>query len=146
MIQGYFLPELRKKGILTQHIWFQQDLATPHTSARTTDLMQEHFGERLISKGVWPARSPDIAPPDFYLFGYLKHKVYGEQPQTLDELEDCIRRHVHQIPRATLRAVFQNMHRRVIACKKARGGHFQHLPLPSVGLFLQTDLHSEIQQ
>ena len=33
----------------------------------------------------WPARSPD--PCDFFLWGYLKSKVYCPKPGTLDDLE-----------------------------------------------------------
>jgi hypothetical protein len=32
--------------------WFQQDCATPHTAASTTEILHEFFGENVISKGV----------------------------------------------------------------------------------------------
>ena len=34
------------------------------------NLLKEFFGDRVISKDVWPPRSPDLNPPDF---------TYGEQ-------------------------------------------------------------------
>ena len=42
----------------------------------------------------WPARSPDLNPLDFFLWGYLKSKVYSPLPNNLDELETNIRREV----------------------------------------------------
>ncbi|XP_075210393.1 protein FAM200A-like [Lycorma delicatula] len=43
---------------------------------------------------VWSPRSPDLSPPDFYLWGFLKDNVYSNNPHILDELirniEDCI--------------------------------------------------------
>lgn len=127
MLDQYFLPQLHQRHIQVQDTWFQQDLATPHTSGRASDFLQSKFGERLISRGLWPARSPDLAPPDFYLFGHLKHKVYKEQPSTLDELEIRIRHHLALISPHTCYAVFANLLRRVKACKRAKGAHFQHL-------------------
>ena len=42
-----------------RNCWFQQDSATAHTAASTMEILHEFFGENVISKGVWPPRSPD---------------------------------------------------------------------------------------
>ena len=47
--------------------WFQQDSATAHTAASTMVILHEFFGENVISKGLWPPRSPDLTSPDFCL-------------------------------------------------------------------------------
>ena len=39
----------------------------------------------------WPARSPDLTPMDFWLWGYLKEKVYAHNPKTVDQLQVVIR-------------------------------------------------------
>ncbi|KAF2367907.1 hypothetical protein FHG87_001352, partial [Trinorchestia longiramus] len=39
----------------------------------------------------WPPRSPDLTPCDFFLWGYLKNKVYFSPPQDLEELQNRIR-------------------------------------------------------
>ncbi|CAH2002116.1 unnamed protein product [Acanthoscelides obtectus] len=39
----------------------------------------------------WPPRSPDLTPPHFFLWGYLKSKVYSSKPQTTEELKAKIR-------------------------------------------------------
>jgi hypothetical protein len=31
-------------------------------------LLRDMFGDRPISKVIWPSRSPDLTPPDFYLW------------------------------------------------------------------------------
>ena len=38
----------------------------------------------------WPARSPELTPPDFYLWGLLKNKVFAHKPRTIDELRQSI--------------------------------------------------------
>ncbi|KAJ4437989.1 hypothetical protein ANN_13928 [Periplaneta americana] len=49
------------------------------------------FGDRIISRELWPPRSPDLSPSDFYLWGTLKNKVYASNPHTLQELKDITR-------------------------------------------------------
>ncbi|GFX23975.1 uncharacterized protein TNCV_2730801 [Trichonephila clavipes] len=53
------------------------------------------FGDRLISRFGsvnWPPRSCDLTPLDYFLWCYVKSLVYTDKPQTLDHLEDNIRR------------------------------------------------------
>ena len=69
-----------------QNLWFQQDGATPHTARETMAILRAAFPGRLISRFgdvPWPPRSPDLTPPDFFLWGYLKGKVYINMPNTL---------------------------------------------------------------
>jgi hypothetical protein len=51
---------------------FQQDTATARTAASTMEILYEFFGENVISKEVFPPRSPDFTSPDFFLWSYLK--------------------------------------------------------------------------
>jgi len=55
---------------------FQQDGATSHTLHDSMAGIQSFFGERIILKGLWPPRSPDLTPLDYFLWGYLKGRVY----------------------------------------------------------------------
>ncbi|GFV64763.1 DUF4817 domain-containing protein [Trichonephila clavipes] len=78
-----------------QELWFQQDGATCHTARATIDLLKNTFGDRLISRFGpvnWPPRSCDLTPLDYFQWGYVKSLVYADKPQTLDHLEDNIRR------------------------------------------------------
>ena len=79
---------------------------------------------------MWPARCPDIAPPDLYLFDYLKGKVYKDALQDLEDLEHRILYHLSRIQQATMTTVFQNLIKNVqLPVSAVRGSHFQHLPL-----------------
>ncbi|GFV46280.1 transposable element Tc3 transposase [Trichonephila clavipes] len=81
-------------------LWFQQDGATCHTARATIDLLKDTFGDRLISRFGpvnWPPRSCDLTPLDYFLWGYVKSLVYVDKPQTLDHLEDNIRRVIADI-------------------------------------------------
>ncbi|GFV71521.1 putative transposable element [Trichonephila clavipes] len=92
-------------------LWFQQDGATYHTACATIDLLKELFGDRLISRFGpvnWPPRSCDLTPLDYFLWGYVKSLVYADKPQTLDHLEDNIRRVIADIRPQMLEKVIEN--------------------------------------
>ena len=78
-------------------------------------LLKEFFGYRIISKDVWPPRSPDLNPQDFYLLGAAKSTVYRDRPRTLDDLQAAIKAFIQSISSKQLQA-----------CIDATGGHFQH--------------------
>ncbi|GFT65093.1 hypothetical protein TNCV_2928531 [Trichonephila clavipes] len=91
-------------------LWFQQDGATCHTARATIDLLKDTFGDRLISRFgpvSWPPRSCDLTPLDYFLWGYVKSLVYADKPQTLDHLEDNIRRVIADIRPQMLEEVIE---------------------------------------
>ncbi|GFW14176.1 transposable element Tc3 transposase [Trichonephila clavipes] len=92
-------------------LWFQQDGATCHTARATIDLLKDTFGDRLISRFGpvnWLPRSCDLTPLDYFLWGYVKSLVYADKPQTLDHLEDNIRRVIADIRPQMLEKVIEN--------------------------------------
>jgi hypothetical protein len=106
--------------------WFQQYGATEHKSNKSMKLLNETFGERVISRILWPPRSLDLIPPDFYLWGAAKSAVYRDRPHTLNELITAVTAFIRNISQADLQKVFANKIKQVQACVDARGHHFQH--------------------
>ncbi|GFW46108.1 uncharacterized protein TNCV_3277251 [Trichonephila clavipes] len=109
MITNFFIPELNNHDV--QELWFQQDGATCPTARATIDLLKDTFGDRLISRFGpvnWPPRSCDLTPLDYFLWGYVKSLVYADKPQTLDHLEDNIRRVIADIRPQMLEKVIEN--------------------------------------
>ncbi|GFT05315.1 hypothetical protein TNCV_123441 [Trichonephila clavipes] len=71
-----------------------------HSSCHNRDLLKDTFGDRLISRFGpvnGPPRSCDLTPLDYFMWGYVKSLVYADKPQTLDHLEDNIRRVIADI-------------------------------------------------
>ena len=69
--------------------------ATPHTAQASMALVRRLFPGHVISRFgdlPWPPRSPDQSICDYFLWGYLKSRVYVNRPQTLDELKHAITR------------------------------------------------------
>jgi hypothetical protein len=63
-----------------------------------------------------PLYSPDLAPSDFFLFGFVKGKLMKYRAETPSELLVRIRVILKEIPRETLNAVFLE---RMEHCKSA---------------------------
>uniref|UniRef100_A0A0K0EGT5 Transposable element Tc3 transposase n=1 Tax=Strongyloides stercoralis TaxID=6248 RepID=A0A0K0EGT5_STRER len=106
MIEEFLVPELESD----EGMWFQQDGAPSHTARETLDLLNRLFENRVISKKAninSPARSPNLNPLDFFLWGYLKDRVYSNSPKTLDELKENIERDIDNISED----MFQNVMR-----------------------------------
>lgn len=126
LITEFFLPELRKKRVPIQRVWFQQDGATAHTARSSMEAIQSAFPGRVISRFGdinWPPRSPDLSMCDYFLWGYLKSRVYVHKPRTLEELMEAIRLEVLQIDRAMLERVEVNLRERLEKCIAENGRH-----------------------
>lgn len=54
--------------------WFQEDGAPCHTTNQTMQFLQQKFSGRVVAKNAnidRPARSPDLNPLDFLLWGCI---------------------------------------------------------------------------
>ncbi|GFU86296.1 transposable element Tc3 transposase [Trichonephila clavipes] len=124
MITNFFCPELNNHDV--QELWFQQDGTTCHTARATIDLLKDTFGDQLISRFGpvnWPPRSCDLTPLDYFLWDYVKSLVYADKPQTLDHLEDNIRRVIAGIRPQMLEKVIENWTSRLDYIRASRGSH-----------------------
>jgi hypothetical protein len=72
VILEQFFPELTEEKRL--YGWFQQDSATAHTARISTRMqaLSNVFGDRIISSGIWPARSPNLNPCDIFFWGLFE--------------------------------------------------------------------------
>ena len=120
------IPTLNEEEIMRG--WFQQDGATAHTSTSSMNHVRMFFGERIISKGLWPPRSPDLSPPDFFLWGHLKERVYRNSPQNIEQLQANITAEMHLFTPAMLQAVSASVLARAHSCLLVNGAHFQNMP------------------
>lgn len=81
--------------------YFQQDGASAHTANTVQNWLKSKFSDRFIDKKQWPPRSPDLNPCDYFLWGYLKQRVYYPKPTTIEELKQNIIREIKSIPKNT---------------------------------------------
>ncbi|GFX88910.1 transposable element Tc3 transposase [Trichonephila clavipes] len=127
MIYNFFIPELNNHHV--QELWFQQDGTTCHTARATIDLLKDTLGDRLTSRFGpvnWTPRYCDLTPLDYFLWNYVKSMVYADiKPQTLDYLEDNVRRVIADIRLQMLEKVIENWTSRLDYIRASRGSHCQ---------------------
>lgn len=126
------LPRRTMKSVI-----FQQDGAGPHYAIKVRKWLDEVFPGRWIGKHgdnnnaryFWPARSPDISTCDFFLWGFLKSKVYDPslpRMKTKDELITRIRWAFDQVTTTMLEGVVDTWPIRLQCCLAHDGDHFEH--------------------
>lgn len=116
--------------IPAEDIWFQQDGAPAHYYRIVRQYLDQVFPGRWIGRRgaiEWPPRSPDLTPLDFFLWGYLKNKVYRSRPTNLNDLELRIRNLLLQVPNEFLQNSLREFEDRLGYCQIAEGRNFEHL-------------------
>ena len=76
----------------------------------------------------WPSYSPDLNPADFFLWGFLKERVYLDPvPKTIEQLKNNIRREAKKLKIDMVKRAIDKMIPRVqnLPCRK--GAWFEKL-------------------
>jgi hypothetical protein len=123
MLKDFFVPMLKNHHKFKSS-WFQQDGAPPHWSLAVRAFLNENFPNRWIGRGgalTWPARSPDLAPPDFFLWGHIKNNVYKRRPKNVQELKAFIVHECDNITVEQLENVMSAFHERLNRCVQTCG-------------------------
>lgn len=141
-------------GAFARH-WFMQDGAPPHWARAVRDhldqvrlkrcsaiefvSMSDHiiyflfaqvYPQRWIGRGgpvAWPPRSPDLTPLDFFLWGYVKARIYHTRPENPEDLKGRIRAACASVDAAMLQRVQQCGVRRFQQCLTEEGRTFEHI-------------------
>ena len=117
---------------IRRRMWYQHDGAPPHFAGPVRALLTNPFGNRWIGRGgpvSWPARSPDLIPLDFFIWGYMKNHVYSSSFDLKRELIQRIHAAATKIQNTPY--IFQptrySLLRRYRFCNEVNCGHFEHL-------------------
>src|SRR6185437_7270063 len=111
-------------------IWFMQDGAPPHYATIVRNFLDERYPERWIGRRgpvEWPARSPDLNPLDYFLWGYLKSEVYRNRPRNIADLKRNITSACQQVTPDMLQNVIGSWETRLRHCITADGKQFEQL-------------------
>ena len=100
MLNAFFSQKLKIEKKDIGNIWFHQEGATWYTTKATLDILRSVFEDHIISCRadiVWPPRSCDLTPLDYYLWSAVKDNCYADKPETIDALKDNIREAIGEI-------------------------------------------------
>jgi len=102
-------------------VYLHLDNAKVHTS-RATVAKAEELGFKIMEH---PSYSPDIAPSDFFLFGYIKEKLKNKNFETVDELMQEIYQILNDVDRETRLNVLQNWLHRLETVIETEGAYIE---------------------
>ncbi|KYN12730.1 hypothetical protein ALC57_15089 [Trachymyrmex cornetzi] len=125
-----FLIRWKRSVRLQKQNSFSQDGAGPHNARIVTNYLNEQFPRRWMGRYGpirWPARSPDLNPLDFFLWGYCKEQIYKTLPENIDDLDARLQHAIWAIEENIMENVQANLLKRMRACVRMDGAHFEHL-------------------
>lgn len=109
---------------------FMNDGAPAHFALNVREWLDDHYPGRWIGRNgpiLWPARSPDFNPLDFFIWGFIKEKVYATPPQNVDEVKNRIAAAILEITPDKLERVMQTIPKRLRLCLETDGFQFEQL-------------------
>ena len=107
---------------------FKCHLRCPLGLSSEQTILSRSAGEQIISGNTdipWPARSPDQAPCDFWLWSICKAEVRRVKPKTLEDLMEVVSDFVASLDPAEVRRAVRNVRPRAELCIKMDGGYFE---------------------
>lgn len=125
------LPDLLEDVPLAvrRSIIFQHDGAPPHFGRLVKNYLDEVYPNSWIGQNGpihWPARSPDLTPLDFYLWGTMKQYVYGVEIESRDHLITRIgEAAIHIRQQLSNMDINQGVRRRAMYCLHCDGDNFE---------------------
>lgn len=124
MIQIFAIPQVCH---LHPNVFWQQDGAPPHWGKIVRDFLNEEFPGRWLGRDgplLWPPRSPDLTPLDFFLWGYVKDKVYSSPVADIGELKRRITQ-VIQSTQSMLANTWREIEYRLDVVRATSGAHIE---------------------
>lgn len=103
---------------------FQQDSAPAH-KAKTTQTWFRTNKIDFISHEEWPSSSPDLNPLDYAIWQVIEEKACAKFHKNLDSLKHAIVKTVAELDINVVRSAIDDWPRRLRACIRAKGGHFE---------------------
>lgn len=123
LVEEMPLMELRK-------VFFQHDGAPPHNAAIINNFLAVNFGNNWIANQgphYWPARSPDLTPMDFYLWGRIKDLIYRLPKNSRQELEAAVMQCFASLTPIELINSAKNVQKRCRLCIRENGRSFENM-------------------
>ena len=117
---------------------FHQDESPAHFHCEVRHYLNTVLPGRWIGRAsgndqpqtLWPPRSPDIAPCNFFVWGNVKDRVFVPLlPRELADLKTRIIAAVTNIDAPMLMRVWQELEYRIEVYRVTRGAHIEHLQL-----------------
>ena len=105
---------------------FQQDSTPAHRARKIIKLLQRET-PAFISPDLWPPNSPDLNPVNYKICGVMQDRVYQKKVKDVNELRERLVEVWAGLQQNLIDDAIDQWRRRLHACVRARGGHFEYL-------------------
>ena len=125
MLKHYIVPQLEE---FQPRVVFQQDGAPPHWGLIVRDFLNETFPNRWIGRNgptPWPPRSPDTTPLDFFLWGYVRDRVYRTPVRDVETLQSRIIEVLATVDEEMLENTWREIEYRLDIMRATNGAHVE---------------------
>ena len=118
-----FLKYTNNKTFTFNRMGLQHNMRIVFVNGFDIKLNDKWIGRRL--RFEWPARSPDLSPMDFFLWGVLKDMVYKEEPRTIPDICRLIADKIATIDMELCQNVCRSVAARLVSCVKPNREQFE---------------------
>ena len=121
-----YIVSLHSSQMIAKELFFQHDGDPLHFGTQVRESLNENMPDRWIGRrGTidWPPRSPDLTPIDYFLWIYMKNKVYKRKFRKMDELKSRIKEEFDALRsnKPMLKRIAASINIRVSDCIKQNG-------------------------
>ena len=124
LLSQQLLPVMR--NVSGEFFTFQQDSAPAHRAHDTVRFL-EQATPAFIGPDLWPPNSPDLNPVDYKIWSVVQQRVYQSRVHNTEELKRRLLQVWHNIDQNIIDNAIDEWRRRLHACVRANGGHFEQM-------------------
>jgi len=99
--------------------------ASAHCVRETVEVLRQATPD-FISLDLWPPNSPDLNPFEYEIWAVMQRHVYHRKIHTIDELKQRLIEVWCGLEQSTVNMAIDQWRKRLRACVRAKGGHFEH--------------------
>ena len=105
---------------------FHQDSAPSHTSKKTLEFLNS---EKIsfIHPTMWTPKSPDNAPMDYSIWGYMEKMLKKRNVKTMMGLKKVLTQIWEEIPQSLIQNSLRSWPKRCKLIRKSHGDNIEHL-------------------
>jgi histone-lysine N-methyltransferase SETMAR len=93
--------------------------------AHKTASVRQFLTPKSVTTLYHPPYSPDLSPPDYFLFRKLKTKLKGLHFADVDEIKEAVTDELKEVQKEEFSEAFHKLYDRAKACVYADGAYFE---------------------
>lgn len=102
-----------------------QDSAPSHTSGATRQFLDSKIAGKYVTKEEWIPNSPDVAPMDYFVWGWMRKRVETKKVSSIGSLKRALKQAWDELPQEYIDNALASWPRRIYMIYKAKGNNIE---------------------